>query len=61
MSPAKVPGFDYKAGKQVALTPAQWRQEAAKRGLVRVVCNGETWYKRRSGGVELEVYKVVGA
>lgn len=61
MKGAQVQGFDYRTGKPLSLTPAQWREEAARRGLRRVVSNGETWYKRRSGGVEMEAYKVVPA
>lgn len=58
---AKIPGFDYEAGKPVEYTAAEWRAKYPPADYHRAVTNGETWYRCNFRRRELaaEAYAVI--
>lgn len=61
-----VKGFDYVTGKEVALTPAEWRRKFPPATHIRRtgVAKGETWYNLRgpsSQPLVAEAYAIIPA
>ncbi len=61
----KVRGFDYEAGKEVAYTPAEWRDRYPPDRFVRLTskAEGETWYRARHEPARFvaEAYAIIPA
>lgn len=60
----KVDGFDYVTGKQVSMTPAEWRTKYPPDTYTRATtgAKGETWYRGiATGGLVAEAYAIIPA
>lgn len=58
--PRAIPGFDYRLGKPIDRSRAEWLQEFArllKAGGRRRIENGETFFHGPDGRIAIEVYE----